>query len=132
MQIINGGKIKVRSEGSAQPLSESTDATQVAESVGHVSEGAAGNAEATLRIYSRPNPFSDRAEILVETEEAQMATLRVFDSTGRPVASLHDGILEAGHHRFIFDAANLPGGFYFYALNAGGVVKTGKMLLVVR
>jgi hypothetical protein len=129
MQIINGGRIKVRSGGS-QPLAGSPDLPQETESEGHaaISDAETGHAGSSLRISSRPNPFSDQAEIIVETEETLRAVLRVFDSIGRPVAKLHNGMLDAGRHQFIFDASNLPAGFYYYTLAAGGVVKTGKML----
>lgn len=116
-QIINGGKIKVRSEGPSNKLASDP--------------GIAPNeSTGVVRIQSQPNPFIDQTEIMVETGMSQKVILRVTDNMGRKVSELHNGLLEAGKHRFVFDAMNLPGGIYFYTLYAGREVKTGKMLLM--
>jgi hypothetical protein len=118
-QIINGGKIMVRN-GENQSL------VQPPFSIQQFAEEPAS----ALNVYNQPNPFYAQTDIMVETGEEQHASLRVFDSMGRLVATLHDGMLTNGLHRFTFHADHLPGGFYFYTLAAGGEVKTGKMLHV--
>ncbi len=54
----------------------------------------------------------------------------VYDVTGREVARLVDGPMEAGTHRVTFDASRLPSGLYLYRVVAGRVVQHGKMLLL--
>lgn len=92
-------------------------------------ESAPQGSGAILRMHSQPNPFRGETGIWVEMNSPEMSVLRVFDNTGRPVRLLHEGMLDAGLHQFRFDAGDLPAGFYYYTLNAGGEVMTGKMLL---
>lgn len=57
------------------------------------------------------------------------ASLTVYDLLGREVATLVDGVREAGRHTATFDASTLASGVYFYRLNAGTFVQTKKMIL---
>lgn len=61
---------------------------------------------------------------------AQHVTLKVYDNTGREIATLWEGIKPAGAHRVRFDTAALPSGVYFYKLQAGGVMASRKMVLM--
>jgi hypothetical protein len=56
--------------------------------------------------------------------------LSVFDSQGRNVATLINGIREAGAHSISWNAANLPSGIYIYRLEAGGFAAIQKMVLM--
>ena len=56
--------------------------------------------------------------------------LEVFNMLGRRVAVLTDGFQTAGEHAVSFDATRLASGPYLYRLEAGGQVRTQKMLLV--
>lgn len=77
-----------------------------------------------------PNPFNPTTEIRFELPEASHAALVVYDALGREVDRLVDRPLDAGIHRFTFDAADLPSGVYLYRLTAYGFTKTGNMLLM--
>jgi len=116
-QIINGGKIKVRSEGPGNrtpnsPVIEESETTVVSQ------------------IQIQPNPFQYQTDICFETSEMQNVTLRISDSKGKLISILHDGMLDAGYQRFTFNGVDLPVGMYFYTLVAGGEIKTGKIVLV--
>jgi hypothetical protein len=52
------------------------------------------------------------------------------DVTGREVARLLDGAVEAGTHRVRWDASLSPSGVYIYRLDAGTFTKTRRMTLV--
>jgi hypothetical protein len=49
---------------------------------------------------------------------------------GQKVLTLVDKNLPAGKYKVRFNAANLASGIYFYRLQAGGFVKTRKMILL--
>jgi hypothetical protein len=57
-------------------------------------------------------------------------SLRVFDVIGKEVATLVDEKQSAGRKDVKFDATNLPGGVYFYRLQAGGLTETRRMVLL--
>jgi hypothetical protein len=115
-QIINGGKIKVRSSGPGNKVSESP-ITQESET------------DVISQVQIQPNPFQYQTDIRFEIFEMQNVTLRISDSKGKLISVLHDGMLDAGQHRFTFDGIHLPVGMYFYTLVAGGEIKTGKIVL---
>lgn len=77
-----------------------------------------------------PNPFNPTTRIAFSLEQASWASLKVFDLQGSQVATLVDGLTEAGEHRVSFDASRLASGVYFYALEAEGLVQTRKMVLM--
>jgi hypothetical protein len=77
-----------------------------------------------------PNPFNPATTIEVYLPARANAVLTVFDALGRQVATLADGVLDAGTHRFTFDASNLAGGSYFYTLKSNGTTLVRKMTLL--
>jgi len=115
-QIINGGKIKVRSEGPGNKVSESPITLE-------------SETDFISQVQIQPNPFQYQTDIRFEIFEMQNVTLRISDSKGKLISVLHDGMLDAGQHRFTFDGNHLPVGMYFYTLVAGGEIKTGKIVL---
>ena len=79
---------------------------------------------------NRPNPFSGTTDIRFELDRAAQVTLRVYDTTGRQVATLADGPLSAGPHAISFDAGSLAAGVYVYTLNVEGNVQSRRMMVV--
>ncbi len=77
-----------------------------------------------------PNPFNPFTTITFELPERLRAALTIYDILGRKVATLHDGILGEGEHSIRWDAGDLPSGVYFYTLQAGEFVQTGRAALV--
>lgn len=67
----------------------------------------------TAALDAYPNPFNPATRLTLRLDRRQHVRVVVFDLTGRRVAHLFDGLLEAGEaHRFAFDAATLPSGVY--------------------
>jgi hypothetical protein len=130
MQVINGGKIKVRSGDQPIVAAPASPYAEPAPAQKQGPEAGLATASTSLKLSSQPNPFMLRTDIIVETSTEGRATLRVFDPAGRPIALLHDGMLAPGRHRFTFEAGGLPGGLYLYALKTAAGVRTGKMLLL--
>ncbi|MEK7671647.1 MAG: T9SS type A sorting domain-containing protein, partial [Bacteroidota bacterium] len=77
-----------------------------------------------------PNPFNPSTLIRFSVPIGEKVSLKVFDMTGKEVATLADGILEAGSHSMKFDASRLASGTYFYRLTTARYTETRKMLLV--
>lgn len=84
-------------------------------------------------LGSRPNPFRDRTVIELALDRPLPVTLEVLDITGRRVALLHEGPLEAGRQEIAWDGRMLSGaravsGVYFYRLSTGGVTEGLRLL----
>jgi len=79
---------------------------------------------------NRPNPFNPSTSIPFTIGAETRVALTVYDVTGAKVATLTDGVLPAGRHEAVWNAAGFPSGVYFYRLKAGAFEDTGKMMLV--
>ena len=91
---------------------------------------AALPAERELR-QNYPNPFNPITRIHYMVEHTGPISLRVYDLLGREVATLVNGIAEAGHrYDVIFDGRECASGVYYYVLQAGGKSDVRKMLLL--
>lgn len=77
-----------------------------------------------------PNPFNPSTVISWQSPISGHQELKVFDVLGNEVATLVDGIKEAGYHSVEFNAAGLASGVYFYKLQAGSFTETKKMMLI--
>jgi hypothetical protein len=78
-----------------------------------------------------PNPFNPQTTIAYSLSRTSAITLRVYDPTGREVATLaRNERKAAGKHEVSFDATRLPSGIYFYRLQTESFVETKKMLLI--
>ena len=77
-----------------------------------------------------PNPVSARTTIGFELPVAQDVTLTVYDVLGREVATLVEGVRQAGPQSVEFDVSSLPSGVYVYRLEAGATQLTERMTIV--
>jgi len=80
---------------------------------------------------NHPNPFNPSTQISFALPSAQKVTLKVFDLTGKEVATLLRNEQKAtGVHTMTFDAQHLPSGIYLYRLQADEFVETKRMVLL--
>ena len=84
-----------------------------------------------------PNPFHGATQVSysIPGDEAASVSLGVFDASGRLVRSLVDAQQTAGTHTVTWDGRDqigsaVPGGIYFYVLDAVGQREAGRVLLV--
>ncbi len=84
-----------------------------------------------------PNPFNPSTSIRVSIPSTSNVTVKIYDLLGREVSTLVNGIVHAGVHQFIWNAAPFSSGLYIYRLTAKPVsgsreIYTGarKMLLL--
>lgn len=77
-----------------------------------------------------PNPFNPTTVIDYELAARGNATLKVYDVTGKLVATLVDGEAPSGQHEVLWEARGVSSGIYFYRLEVGDFVQTRKMILI--
>jgi hypothetical protein len=78
-----------------------------------------------------PNPFNPTTSIDYSIPVRSQVTLKVYDISGREVATLVDGFEEPGTKTVTFDADGIASGVYVYRLQAGNYTET-KHLIVMR
>ncbi|NNF59061.1 MAG: T9SS type A sorting domain-containing protein [Rhodothermaceae bacterium] len=79
---------------------------------------------------SYPNPFTTTATIAYRLDQGQDISVKVYDLTGRLVATLAEGFQPAGEHTVRFDARDLSSGTYLYRLEADGRVVSRMMTVL--
>ena len=83
-----------------------------------------------------PNPFNPTSNLSYQLPVDSRVTLKVYDLTGREVATLVNGEKPAGFYTVNFNAASLASGVYIYRMSAEGKDKASsfqsvkKMLLL--
>lgn len=83
---------------------------------------------------NHPNPFNPKTTIDYAMDAAGPASLRIYDSAGRLVTTLVDGVQSAGSHTVVWDGTDaagrsLPSGLYFARLVSAGREDSHKLLL---
>lgn len=81
-------------------------------------------------LQNYPNPFNATTTMAFEIPSAGRVRLRVFDLSGRIVATIADRIMETGRHAIRWDAKNAASGVYVIQLEANGVQDAGKAILL--
>ncbi|MBN1633975.1 MAG: T9SS type A sorting domain-containing protein [Ignavibacteria bacterium] len=76
-----------------------------------------------------PNPFNQSSIINFQCSITGNVNIKVFDITGREVATLVNEILKPGTYQISFNAGNLPSGIYFYRMQAEYFTDVRKMIL---
>jgi parallel beta-helix repeat protein len=82
-------------------------------------------------LYSNyPNPFNPTTTIKYDLPQACHVTLVVYNIRGQKVATLVDGMVDAGSHQTVWNANDLSSGVYFCRIAAGKFTKRHKMILM--
>ncbi len=82
-----------------------------------------------------PNPFTHETSISFKTTERVIVSLEIFNIKGEKVKTLiHEAAMDAGTYSAVWDGTSdnqnmVPGGVYFYRLNAGKLF-TGRIAVV--
>ena len=77
-----------------------------------------------------PNPFNPTTTIEFSLNTASPVKLTVFDILGQEVATLVNEYKTVGSHKIQWRANTMPSGVYYYRLEADGISKTHKMVLM--
>lgn len=143
--LQEGQKITVCHKG--RPLSVSASALQAhlrhgdqlgdcttagAKAVVPVSEAAQLPEGFAMSNY--PNPFAATTAIYYRLPQSSTVSLRVFDASGREIATLVNAPQRAGEYNMVFDASRHGKGIYYYTLQAhsenGAFVQTRAMTVI--
>ena len=98
--------------------------------------GAVSTPATALCLYqNNPNPFNPATRIAWYLDERSHVRLEVFDAAGRRVATLVDGVREAGDHEVVWNGTgtereSVASGVYLYRLTAGKKTLTRKAVLL--
>jgi len=89
----------------------------------------------TFLAQNVPNPFNPATRIAFGLERPARVSLRIYDVSGRLVRTLVDAQLGEGRHEAFWDGKDASGaaaasGIYFCRLEAGPIIRTGKMTLL--
>lgn len=77
-----------------------------------------------------PNPFNPSTKIGYVIPISGHVELKIYTITGEKVATVVDGVKNAGYYVAEFTATNLASGIYFYKVTAGNFTSVKKMILV--
>ena len=77
-----------------------------------------------------PNPFNPTTSIRFDIPKSGFVSLKVYDVTGREVATLVNNNLEPAKYEVSWNGTQFASGVYFYRIIAGDFVKVQKMILV--
>lgn len=94
-----------------------------------VSERIGQEPDLTL-LQNHPNPFNPRTFIRFQLPNTAFASLKIYDTMGREIATLKEGVMEAGSHEVMFDGSHCASGMYIARLISGHASQTVRLLLV--
>ncbi len=77
-----------------------------------------------------PNPFNPSTLIKYSIAKDAMVNISVYNAIGEKVATLVNGLQQAGRYEVNFNAGNLTSGIYFYSIEAGDFKSVKKMMLM--
>ena len=95
-----------------------------------VNEAANAVPQAYQLNQNYPNPFNPSTAITFVVPTNGQVSLKVYDMLGREVATLVNGLQDAGVHTAYFNASNLASGVYLYKISAGNFTQVKKMMLL--
>ena len=90
---------------------------------------------AMLRLWNEPNPFSGKTTFRYLLPESGGARLRIYDLSGRLIATLIDEVQTAGRHSATWDARSAPslqdaGGVFFARLTFRGRIQSRAVVIL--
>ncbi|MFZ5432457.1 MAG: T9SS type A sorting domain-containing protein [Calditrichota bacterium] len=85
---------------------------------------------ASFSLLAYPNPFNATTTLSFSLSHTSPVSLSVFNLLGQAVYQADLGRLNAGEHRHLFDARDLPSGVYLVRVQVGDLSQMRKMVLL--
>lgn len=89
----------------------------------------AGVPDRFVLAQNYPNPFNPTTTIRFGLPVAGQVKLEIFNILGQKVASLAEGMMDAGFHTVSFDGSSLSSGIYLYRIQAENFVAVKRLVL---
>jgi len=122
--IITLAKVKPRKIAVKKKASQPKVAKKTAKSTSRV------HTYANFSLKNSPNPFRETTTISYTLPENDLVTIKVYNLLGKLVRTLVNEPQTMGRHEVVFEKDGLPGGMYFYTLQAGKKQKSQAMVIV--
>lgn len=87
------------------------------------------NTTSGLTIEAYPNPASERLNILISSEDGNIANINLIDITGKIVQSINSYNLSSGKNSIQLRTGNLPSGTYILKVNTNETIKSKKIFI---
>ncbi len=81
-------------------------------------------------IRNFPNPFNASTSIRYGLPEQSDVRIEIYNLLGQRVATIYDGLQDAGEHSITWDASGFPSGVYFARLEVGDYSESLKLVLL--
>jgi len=92
--------------------------------------GVANQKQNFVFLSASPNPFTDQTIIRFALSERQNVLLELFNAEGNKKATILNISLGAGTQQAIISGRELPAGAYYFRLQIGKDVQTGKIVCI--
>ena len=93
-----------------------------------VEEGSLNEPQKFFLSEPVPNPAGDKAELSFSVPSSKRVDLSIYDATGRKIATLVNGTVEAGKHSVTWNiGSSVKRGIYFARLQAGDHIAVQKI-----
>jgi hypothetical protein len=93
-----------------------------------ITGGVEGEQTGGVRIY--PNPATGSSTVLFSLSSPANIEMAIYDALGRRIDTVLAGLRGPGAHKAGLDTDRLAPGLYFYRMNIGSVVSSGKFLVL--
>jgi hypothetical protein len=77
-----------------------------------------------------PNPFNPTTNIEYSVPVSGHVSIKIYNAIGQEVATVYNGVQQAGKYLATFDGSQLAGGVYIYRLQSDNVSITKKLILM--
>ena len=84
----------------------------------------------SFSLQNHPNPFNPITKINFQLPTSGNVKLKIYDITGKEVATLINEFKQSGRYSVAFDASNLSSGVYYYRIESGNIFEIKKMILI--
>jgi len=87
-------------------------------------------APASFQVTVSPNPCSSWITLRINLDQSRQLEISLFNPMGQKVMILADQEEGPGRVNLNFSLNNIPAGCYFYRASAGGMMKSGRLVVI--